>query len=597
MLGSLKKIYHLLSKSDRYKLVGLFCLMIFTSVLEMAGLGAIPAFVYTLSDPDKVLSYPLVSDFFKTLNITTQKELMLFGVIALIILYVVKNVVIGFVHYMKAKFVNNRRVKFGVRLFRSYMHAPYTFHLENNTSRLLRNINGEVNLLVNIMLNFLTILMDALLIISVFIMLLYVEPMISIISILALGLTSLLFLQLVRSKIKEYGKEQQFHRNEMIKAVNQGLGGVKDAKILRREKYFIDVFKHSADRNAYTNRYKVVAKSLPKNFIETIAVVGMLIICVLFVYQGREVAQILPTLALFGVAVARLLPAFKDMVSNFTNIRFDLYAVDPVYDDLQFLEHNYTNERNADRANKNKRVQFENQIRIRDLHYNYPNSDEQALDGINIDISKGSAVAFVGPSGAGKTTIVDAILGLLEPTGGQILADDYDISQNIRGWQKNVGYIPQSIYLSDESIKKNIAYGIPEDEISEKQLWQSIEAAQLKDMIESLSDGVDTVIGERGVMLSGGQQQRIGIARALYHNPEVLIMDEATSALDNITEQFVIEAIERLRGERTIIMIAHRLSTVRNCDNIFYMEEGKVISEGKYDELLENSESFQRMAV
>ncbi|MEX0929736.1 MAG: ATP-binding cassette domain-containing protein, partial [Balneolales bacterium] len=320
------------------------------------------------------------------------------------------------------------------------------------------------------------------------------------------------------------------------------------------------------------------------------------LIALILVLQGRAVQSIIPILTLFAVAVVRLMPAFRDVVGNYTNIRFNIFAVDPVFDDLKELER----ERSAIHLNGTRKpspLTLKNSIKIEDLHYKYPNSEAQALNGIDLEIPKGSAIAFVGASGAGKTTIVDVLLGLLPPTRGVIKVDGRDIRTNLRAWQSNIGYIPQFIYLSDDTIKRNIAFGLEDDEIEDYKLDNAIKAAQLDRLVQNLPKGYNSVIGERGIMLSGGQRQRIGIARALYHNPEVLVMDEATSALDNVTEKYIIQALEKLRGDRTMIMIAHRLTTVRNCDVLYFMKDGVIEASGSHAELLERSSDFKLMAV
>jgi ATP-binding cassette, subfamily B, bacterial PglK len=336
-------------------------------------------------------------------------------------------------------------------------------------------------------------------------------------------------------------------------------------------------------------------KQIPRPVVETSAVVGMMLISGLLVLQGRPMGTIIPVLALFGMATVRLMPSVQQLSTMYTDLKYNLVSVKPLYDDLKELEV-FGNLARSERRS-NTRVEFKNTIEAQNISYAYPGSSEQALEGISFTIEKGEAVAFVGESGAGKTTVVDVILGLLKPDSGTVLVDRQDIHKNVSAWQKNIGYIPQFIYLADETLKNNIAFGLPEAEIDDHKVMRAIELAQLDSLLETLPEGLDTVIGENGTRLSGGQRQRVGIARALYHNPDVLVMDEATSALDNVTEKEITKALERLKGERTIIMIAHRLTTVENCDVLYMMRDGRITDSGTYNDLVESNKEFRKMAL
>ncbi|MEX0778260.1 MAG: ABC transporter ATP-binding protein [Balneolales bacterium] len=596
MIESIKKFFSLFTVRDKWKGVILLILIVIGAALEVVGVGAIPVFVAVVADPEQVMQYNFVASTLNNLGVTTSDQLLVWGAICLILVYLGKNTYMSFLYYGKAKFVKNRQVNLSTRLFSAYMSAPYTFHLQRNTAELLRNVNSEVQMTMDILLSGLQLIMQSVMIFSIFILLIVVEPLISAVTLGVLGFASILFLKIIKRKVKAYGLEQQGHRSTMIKAINQGLGGIKDARILRREPFFLKKFKTSAVRHAIAARYISVANQLPKPFIETVAVCGMLLIALILVLQGRPVQTVIPVLTLFAVSVVRLMPAFRDVVASYTKIQFNIFAIDPVYDDLKELE-DLSTEIYLNGNGHSKPLRLKNKIKIENLHYKYPNSESQALKGIDIDIPKGQSIAFVGASGAGKTTIVDCLLGLLPPTKGSVKVDGQDIRTNMRVWQTNIGYIPQYIYLSDDTIKNNIAFGLEEKEIDEEKLIKATKAAQLEELIGNLPKRFESVIGERGIMLSGGQRQRIGIARAFYHNPEVLVMDEATSALDNVTEKFIIQALEQLRGDRTMITIAHRLTTVKNCDKLYFMKEGRIEASGTHDELLVNNSDFKMMAV
>lgn len=595
--GSLKKLYWLLSRRDKWKVIGLFGMMMVAAVLEVAGIGMVPAFVSIVTSPEKVMQYPVAEDVLKGLGITTSRDLLFWGAIALIGIFVVKNAYLVAYFYFQARFVQGLRYEFSTKLMNSYMQAPYTFHLQRNSAQLLRNATQEVQMMTTQALRPLMMLgKEGIMILSILVFLLAIEPLITLLVFALLGTATGLFLSYTQKRVKQYGKEDQQMRQQIIKNLNQGVGGIKDARVLNREPLFIDKFRKAVHRSATLNVFKQFFTNATKPFIETVAVGGMLLIAVLMVWQGRSMEAIVPTLTLFATASIRLMPASQMLMKNLTTLRYGIVTIEPIYRDVNELAE-YRKGLKADREKmKGERLPVNEALSATNLHYHYPNADEKALNGLDFSVNRGSAVAFTGPSGAGKTTIVDILLGLLEPQQGTIEVDGLSIYNNLSAWQRNIGYIPQHIYLADETLKANIAFGISNEEIDEEKVWEALKLARLEEMVNKLPKGLNTIIGERGTRLSGGQRQRVGIARALYHDPQVLVMDEATSALDNITEKQIINAIDRLKGERTIIMIAHRLTTVENCDKIYFMREGQVESVGTYQELMEVNEQFRALA-
>lgn len=597
MIDSLKKLYSLFPKADRFKLLALFGLMLVASLFEVLGISMIPAFVVTIAEPEKVLNLQIIGPFLKSMGITTSEALVYSGAAALIVIYLVKNVYLTYFQYIKQRFVIHRKIYLQNRIFKAYMTAPYTFYLSKNSAELLRNVRSEVtSLITGTILPFLEITLNVIMFLLIIGGLLFLEPLITIITIVLMGVTGYIFLNFTQKKTLESGRIRRLARGDMNRMVLQGLGGFKDSRVLNRERLFLKQYDTFAKKNMKASIYQAVVKSLPKPIIETLLVMGILTITLIMVSEGRGFPEIITILSLFGVAAVKLMPIFNTLIQQVTTVRTSAYSVYAIFDDLELLEKKHKDFRDKI-LKSSERIPIEKDIMLENVSYKYPKSNEYAVKNINLTIPKGDVIAFVGESGAGKTTLVDLILGLLTPETGTIRVDGEDINENPRGWMKNIGYIQQSNYLMDERIFRNIAFGIPDDEVDDEKLSKAIEAAQLKDLIERLPKGLRTRVGERGVRLSGGQQQRISIARALYNNPQVLVMDEATSALDNITEKFVIEAIERLRGDRTIIMIAHRLTTVRNCDVIYLMEEGEIIAEGTYDELLETSTEFRKMSL
>ncbi len=592
----LKKIFYILPKGDFFKLILLLLLMLVAAVLEVAGIGMIPAFVAIVADPDRVMMVEWLQPLLVMLEISTARDLLIWGSLALVSVFIVKSVYIILFNYFEARFIYNRRFAISHRLMISYMQAPYTFYLRRNSAELLRNIIGEINVLINIVItNLLKMSREGVITLAILIFLFALYPLITLMIIILSGVGAGAFILLNNKKLKEYGQEELECRREMIKAVNQGLGGIKDARVLNREKEFIDKFRIEAHKSSLLKAYIKFIQQIPKPVVETTAVVGMLLIAVILVWQDQPMSTILAILTLFAMATVRLMPSIQQLISMFTNLRYNMVSLDPVYNDLKELEE-YNTRLTADRGIK-RHFKLEKEIEIRNVSYRYPESEEQVLNGISIRIPKGNVVAFVGSSGTGKTTLVDLVLGLLEPNEGKILVDGIDIRENLSGWQRNLGYIPQSIYLADETLRCNIAFGLADTNIDDKKVWKAVKLAQLEPLIRRLPDGLDTLLGEHGTRLSGGQRQRVGIARALYHDPQVLVMDEATSALDNITEKQVTAAIDSLKGERTLIMIAHRLTTVRNCDTLYFMENGNIVQEGTYLDLVNSNNRFREMAL
>jgi ATP-binding cassette, subfamily B, bacterial PglK len=603
MIGAIKKILFLLPPGDKIKLVILFFMMLFGALLEVIGIGMIPVFVSIIANPEMILEIEWLMPVMERAGIETGGDLLVFGALFLIGVFIVKNAYVVFYRYMQARFIWKRFAMIGSNLFRHYMSAPYEFHLKRNTAELLRNVTQEAQEMAKyVMIPMLIFAMDLVLILGIFAMLLWVEPMITLLVILLLGGGGGLFLKFIKGKTRSYGKTGQNDRAYMIRAVNEGLGGFKEARVLNREGFFSKRFLNHIRSYGKSQTYREVASASTKPVVETIAVSGMLLIALLLYWQGRGMETVIPVLTLFGAATIRLMPAIKGSASAITNLRYYLYTVEPIFDDtVQLATGHKTGKTSAvisaevNDTDSDNRLPLHNSITFDNVSYSYPDSNVQAVRNLSLSIPKGHAVGFVGASGAGKTTIVDLILGLLEPQEGAITADGLNINSDLNGWRRNIGYIPQFIFLADDTIRNNIAFGLTTHEIIESNINNAIQAAQLTDLIDSLPHGINTVIGERGTRLSGGQRQRIGIARALYHNPQVLIMDEATSALDNVTEKLVIEAIEKLRGKRTIIMIAHRLSTVRHCDKLYLMRDGRIAESGTHDELINVSSEFQKM--
>ncbi len=497
MANKIKKIIYVLPDGDPFKLAVILCFMIIAAAMEVVGISMIPAFVAIVADPERVMQQQWLQPVLATLEINNQRDLLLWGSTSLVGIFIVKSAYTIWLNYFETKFIARRRYMISHRLMRAYMQAPYIFHVQKNTAELLRNIAYEIDYFINnVITNLLRMSREMIIAVAILVFLFVMEPLITLVVIVLSVLGPGTFILLNKRKMKEFGEEEQARRSQMIKALNQGVGGIKDARVLNREEEFIEKFRIEAFKSMRLKAYIQFIQQIPRPVVETTAVLGMLLVAVLLLWQNRPMAAIIPILALFAMATVRMMPSIQQIVSMYTNLRYNIVSVEPIYKDLKELEA-FNRTFNADRDRKLV-LKFEQNIELKNLSYHYPGSEEQAVNNVSININKGEAVAFVGSSGAGKTTIVDIILGLFEPDEGQILVDGVDIQQNLSAWQQNIGYIPQSIYLADESLRANVAFGLPESEINDQQVWNAIKLAQLEKMVQRLPHGLHTIIGENG---------------------------------------------------------------------------------------------------
>lgn len=591
---SLRKLWRLLSGRQRRHMGLLFGIMLGGALLEVASLGIVPLFVAALGNPDRVLNQPLLGDWLRRFGVIDPRSLFLFGGTALLLAFALKVVYMGFTYWAQARFLRNQQVRLRTRLFAAYMHAPYLFHLRRNPAELMRNANQEVErVTITMMAPLLGLALHSTLAVAIFIFLLMIQPLVTLVGVGLFTVASYLFLRVVRRRALAHGRMAQDHRGELIKSVNHGLGGIKEVTVLGRQAEFVNSYRLSAVHLADSFAHHQITVRLTPTFLELVAVAGLLGIGLLLLASGSSMTAILPTLALFAAALLRIRQSVAGIAGTWNALRYEHYVVNPVYDDLCELDQVSVPAKDGLPA---KRLAFTGQIQIKGLAYRYPDATRLALSDITMTVRHGESVALVGGTGAGKSTLADLILGLLEPEHGSISVDGVDIRTNTRAWQANIGYIPQALYLLDDTLRRNIAFGLPDTDIDDARVQEALRIAQLSEFLNDLPQGLDTYVGDRGVRLSGGQRQRVCIARALYSDPSVLVLDEATSALDNRTEQQIVKELDRTRGERTLIIIAHRLSTVQGCDRLYFLQNGRIEGEGAYQELLQTSPAFRHLA-
>jgi ATP-binding cassette, subfamily B, bacterial PglK len=582
----------LLDRGQRIRLALLVFGMLVGAFLEMLGIGAIPAFVALWADNERLLAWLPESAW--TDRAMAMDPTRLIAVSAGILggLFLLKNSYLAVLLYAEGRILRDLSTTLSRRLFRAYLHSPYVFHLQRNSAQIIRNASTEVSETIQLFRTGVRVARETLVLVVVLVLLLLVDPLVSLSVFVVLGAIAGAFYMSVRRSLARRGELVQAHRGRRMQALQQGLGAIKDAKVMGREAYLLRMFDAETHAMEHHDMYQRVVVGLPRLFLELVAVTAVLVVAVVFVLLDRPAETMLPVLALLAVAVVRLVPALNTIASGLSFIRYQWPSLHLIGTELENLEVEYTEAASSDSHSFDVREC----ISLRDLRYEYPGVREASLDGLSCEISAGHAVAFIGPSGAGKSTLIDIILGLLSPTAGQVSVDGTDIQVSLRAWQRQIGFVPQNIYLLDDTIRRNIAFGLPDDEVDEAAVVRAVRAAKLDGLVASLPEGLNTRVGDRGVRFSGGQRQRIGIARALYHVPRVLIMDEATSALDDETEREVISAIGRLRGEQTVIIIAHRLSTVSGCDRIYMLDRGRIADEGTLADLIERHEHL-RLAV
>ncbi|MDZ7949483.1 ABC transporter ATP-binding protein [Nostoc sp. DedQUE09] len=596
MLKYLSKFFFVLGE-DKKKFVLLILVFTSASILEAIGISFIAPFLWLASNSSSLHQSPLLNWIYITLNFSSKDYFIVFCGLALISFFCLKSLL-----YFQAQSYINRFsfTSYGrliSRLLRAYLSVPYTFYLSRDTAGLIKNIILETqNFCYMSMLPILESTSNSISIIILLLLLAKTDILLLVIIFSIILPTFLLFYQL-RSKARKWGQEESEAYHNMIRTINHSLGGIKETYMIGCQPYFINYMDMQAKQH-------LVAKSkfsnlgiLPRIILETLLVVFLVLIILVYQIFLKENSQnLISVLSIFAVASIRLMPAMSQTLAAIGQLQKGSYALDMLYSDLKNVSsYKIKSDRPYQMLSGNLQtpaqliqepMSFTESIELKNVSYSYPNSDNLAIEKISLTIKRGESVAFIGKSGSGKTTLVDVILGLLEATKGEILVDGISICKNIRAWQNIIGYIPQSVFLVDDTIEKNIAFGVPENEINYEKLKRAIHSAQLAELIEQLPDGVKTAVGERGIRLSGGQRQRICIARVLYHERDILVLDEATAALDTETESQVTDAINALAGEKTIIIIAHRLSTIKNCDRIYLMNQGYIIKSGSSNEVL-----------
>jgi ABC-type multidrug transport system fused ATPase/permease subunit len=598
MLKYLSKVWYIL-KGSRKSLPLLLLVFVLSSVLEALGIGLIGPFLNLASNPDSLHKIPLLQWTYLQLNLQSSSQFIPILGLVIAIVFCLKS----FLYFLAQKYINsfsfNQRGKLSLRLLRAYLTVSYTFYLSKNTASIINNIISETQWFTHgCMLPLLGGIAN-LTVVFVLVLLLARTNLLLLVMILAVLLPTLLLFYQLRNQFKKWGREASQANQETIRIINHGLGGLKETRVIGCETYFQQQMEEQVQRMAQATTSARTFQTLPRIVIETCLILFLIIfISVSQLFFEQNIQEVTSILAVFAVASMRLIPAASQLVQAMGEMQNKSYSVDRLYLDLKEIEKQKATQPlksalgltrgnlSSSKYGENQTMSFTEGVELKEVTYSYPDTSEPAIERVSLSLKKGQSIALIGKSGAGKTTLVDVILGLLQPESGDIRVDGVSVYSNIRSWQNLIGYIPQSIFLIDDTIERNIAFGVPDRLLDRARIDRAIKAAQLEELVEQLPDGIKTVVGERGIRLSGGQRQRIGIARALYHEREILVLDEATSALDNETEKLVSEAIRSLAGTKTLITIAHRLSTVEHCDRVYLLEKGRVVKSGSYQEVV-----------
>ena len=573
---TLRKLWALVPPNMRFQTIWQVLLMIVGSVLEMIGIALIMPIVTVITDSTNGTNNSILKPVYVRLGILKSTDIVVFVLLLLAFVFAVKSVFSVYLNWAQIDFGRRIEQDISSKLFQSFMNRPYLFHLQRNSADLIYSINSEVGQFSGAIVLILSVLSETLIVAALGVLVLYTNLWASISTLLMLLVAAIIYNRVVRRQLNSLAVTLKKESPKKIQYVSQGFGGIKDVTVLGLSESFTTQFdKQNFLLGKTASRYGLLTK-VPAIWIEFVAVLGLVVTILVMLTQETDPRRIAPVLGLLTAVSFRFVPSTNRLIVATNRLRVVRPAIDSIYNEVQS---------SSDRAKLVHLGAFKSQIEMRNLSFIYPNTITPSLQNTNVVVRKGETVGFIGPSGAGKSTLVDVILGLLPPTSGELLIDGIDMYKNNLEWQSTIGYVAQSIYLIDDTIRRNVAFGIAEHEIDESALERALRSAQLWDFVDGLPEKTQTIVGERGVRVSGGQRQRIGIARALYHEPQVLVLDEATSSLDIDTETEVMSAIRALHGFKTILIVAHRLSTVQHCDRVYKIEDATIVGEGTLEEL------------
>jgi ABC-type multidrug transport system fused ATPase/permease subunit len=577
-MKTVKLVWELLSFGERRRLVFIYFLMLVGAFLEMVSIGLIIPLVGLLSNPDYLNSLPFGTEILTKFG---RDKTVFLAMLVLAMVFVLKTVFLVWKLWVQRKFSNEVTTRISGDLFNNYLKQPYSFFLRRNSANLLNTLQNSESLSASVLNPTLYVFSELLIAGGLVTLLAIVEPF-GVISVFCLfGGFAFAVRKYSGDRVVRWGRIRNEHIEKTMQYMQQSFGGIKDVKILGRDTNLVNQYRIELQNSANLDQKFSLTQSIPRYGLELMTITCIIILITIMILIGRDVEDIVPVLSLFGVAAFRVLPSASGVISSFQTINFAHPKIVLLHHDMMLV--------GFDEGDAGHATCFSQKIELQHVSFNYDSTEFPALSDVSIRINRGEAIGLVGTSGSGKSTLTDLLMGLLEPSLGSVLVDGQNIQNRIRWWQNQIGYVSQSIFLLDDTLRRNIAFGVLDDEIDEESVVSAIRAAQLDVFVNRLSDGLDTLVGERGVRLSGGERQRIGIARALYNNPEVLVLDEATSSLDAETEHDVMKAVQALQGTKTVVIVAHRLSTVEYCDRLYRLENSRVVDEGTFSEVMNRS--------
>lgn len=577
-LKAFHSIWAIISPQKRSEARIVIFLSVGALIFELIGIGIfLPALAFLGNQRTDISSGPIGAlQKFLGINSTPAMIVVMLGIIIIVI--TIKTCFLMAASRRTAKFIFGLQGELTSQLFRSYLHQEYIFHTQRSSAELIRNIFEEVALTIGTVFKTLIVLFSDILTLTAFgIFIILYEPTASLLTVVILVVPAFIIYRLLASRMKAYAKDRQIAAEQRLKLLQQGLNGIKEIKIKRQENNVVKYFDKINKKYTNAGQHHMYLGSLPRLWMELIAVFGFVLLVGILLGLGRSAEIILPFMGLFVIAVLRVVPAISRVASGLQTITYGMPAVDTVCNELQTMSE-VSDENSVSGSSISKPV-LQDKIEIRNVSFKYPQADKEALTGINLEIRRGESIGIIGSSGSGKTTLADVLLGLLTPSKGDVLCDGDNINIDLKNWQSQLGYVPQRIYMLDDTLQNNIIFSFGEDSYDAAKLTYAVKAAKLDKFVNELSEGLNTQAGEGGVKLSGGEMQRVGIARALYQDPELLVLDEATSSLDPETEQLVMEAVDELRGEKTVVIIAHKQAILHKCNRVIRIEKGRIISD------------------
>ena len=591
MITTIRQALHLIGRGQRARWLLLLALSILNSLLEVAAAALVYVLLGLVADPTGAIDLSLLGNISR-LGAGFERETFLLVLIGVMMgFFLIRAAFSIAAEYIMSRVVNNAAAKLSVRLVKGYLGLPYAFHLQRSSSELIRNSHQAVLQVVgSVFAPLVRLTAEIVMAVGIVVLLVLISPLGTVIAVGVIGGSTTILLFIIQPRVRRLGVTAHAMDKETLKSLQQSFEGVRDIKMLGRETFFSEVYGSAARRLSRMSYLNQTLNQLPRLVIETSLIWFILIFFAITIARGADALGTLSVLGLFAYAGLRLQPSLQKIVAGFNSIRFSTARTEDIHRDLRLIEKSPAQEE------PDAPLELRDETRLTNVSYRYEGADSNALTNVNLSIKRGEQVGICGPTGGGKSTLVDLIAGLLSPASGRITVDGKDLARNTRAWQRNLGIVPQTVFLIDDSLRRNIALGVSDTQIDEAAVADAVTLAQLDGFVKSLPDGLNTVVGERGVRLSGGERQRIAIARALYNRPDVLIFDEGTSALDNTTEQRLMDSLKHLRGSHTIILVAHRLITVRETDKVVFVENGRIAGIGTFQGLRESNESFRRMA-